>query len=117
MMDKAFHLWVDKGVDLAMVAEEDAKGVKQRIDFEIDPDKFKAWGNTHKEFYGNALTYALITVQDCNVYLIAHEMGHAVGFGHSDDPDNLMFPDVGEFTGEIPDTQVETLQIARDSGK
>jgi hypothetical protein len=70
-------------------------------------------GFTLTHWIARANTHADITVEWCDARMIAHELGHALGFDDIDDPDALMSPSLDTGGSLIADTMTATYQASR----
>lgn len=73
-------------------------------------------GDTYRRFYTNAhaMAWARADVEDCSAELLAHELGHALGFGHAGaSHGDVMHHGQGERGPVVPDWLVAAYQAAR----
>lgn len=101
-------------IELGDVPEDDAERVG-RIYITHDDVEGRQTGNTFRRYNGlGVVGWAHATVESCDPFLIAHELGHALGFGHEGaERGELMFA-TGERPGPVvPQWLLEAYEAAR----
>lgn len=103
--------------DLNLVLGEEAFTARavdsgERRDDEIVIRGVSELGDDHGHWFANRKGIVLILGPTADTRTVAHELGHAAGLGHHDEPWNLMFPEHkgGDVMWYLTDDQVEALR-------
>ncbi|HCU25407.1 MAG TPA: hypothetical protein DF383_10330 [Deltaproteobacteria bacterium] len=109
VLQEAVDFWNDSIGKTIFIAQEGEGFIMFYTVSEI-PGKFEGFAELYTEF----CDVAIEEDRQDRPYLLAHEIGHCIGFQHSKNPNSIMFEDVNpksEVTEEIVEI-IETLTSA-----
>lgn len=111
LVQEALNIWDEIGFQSHLRKDPDSIACMEPIDGIItikvsDDLPYSHSGETHtrhtwvtREVYGADIS--IRNGRQADLTLITHELGHAFGWGHSDDPDNIMFARISVISSPI----------------